>query len=82
MDLFLTDFSNGYHLSSKGIKRFLEMPIGAEKKSQATDNRLKNRLSETLGSIPDSNMSHVQTCLSIFIALREIQSNSIYPRAL
>ena len=41
MDLFLTDFSNGYHLSSKGIKRFLEMPIGAEKKSQATDNRLK-----------------------------------------
>ena len=41
MDLFLTDFSNGYHLSSKGVKRFLEMPIGAEKKSQATDNRLK-----------------------------------------
>ena len=50
MDLFLTDFSNGYHLSSKGIKR---LPIGAEKKSQATDNRLKNRLSEALGSIPD-----------------------------
>ena len=41
MDLFLTDFSNGYHLSGKGIKTFLEMPIGAEKKSQATDNRLK-----------------------------------------
>ena len=41
MDLFLTDFSKGYHLSSKGIKTFLEMQIGAEKKSQATDNRLK-----------------------------------------
>ena len=53
MDLFLTYFSNGYHFSSKGIKRFLEMPIGAEKNSQATDNRLKNRLSEALGSIPD-----------------------------
>ena len=37
MDLFLTDFSNGYHLSSKGIKIFLEMPFGAEKKSQATN---------------------------------------------
>ena len=41
MDLFLTDSLNGYHLSSKAIKTFLEMPIGAEKKSQATDNRLK-----------------------------------------
>ena len=40
-NFFLTDFSNGYHLSSKGIKTFLEMPIGVEKKSQATDNRLK-----------------------------------------
>ena len=48
MDLFLTDFSNGYHLSSKGIKTFLEMPNSIEPwtlwsghKSQATDNRLK-----------------------------------------
>ena len=41
MDLVLTDFSNGYHLSSKGIKTFSEMPIGAAKKSQATDNCLK-----------------------------------------
>ena len=41
MDLFLTDFSNGYHLSGKGIKKFLEMPIGAEIKSQAIGNRLK-----------------------------------------
>ena len=41
MDLFVTDFSNGYQLSSKGIKIFLEMPFGAEKKSQATDNRFK-----------------------------------------
>ena len=39
MDLFLTDFSNGYHLHSKEIKTFIEIPIGAEKKSQATDNR-------------------------------------------
>ena len=44
MDLFLTDFSNGYHFYSKGIKTFIEMPIGAEKKSQATDNRLKKSL--------------------------------------
>ena len=41
MDLFLTDFSNGYHLSGKEIKTFLEMPIGAEIKSQAIGNRLK-----------------------------------------
>ena len=41
IDLFLTDFSNGYHLSSEGNKTFLEMPIGAEKKSQTTDNHLK-----------------------------------------
>ena len=44
MNLFLTDFSNGYHLSSKGIKTFLEMLIDAEKKSQATNNRLKKSL--------------------------------------
>ena len=41
MELCLKDFSNGYHLISKGIKTILEMPIGAEKKSQGTDNRLK-----------------------------------------
>ena len=54
MDLFLTDFSNGYHLSSKGIKTFLEMPIGAEKKSQATDNRLKKSFIWDTGQHPCS----------------------------
>ena len=44
MDLFLTDFSNGYHLRSEGIKKFIEMPFGAEKKSQATDNPFKKSL--------------------------------------
>ena len=41
MNFFLTDFLNGYQFGSKRIKTFIEMLIGAEKKSQATDNRFK-----------------------------------------
>ena len=57
MNLFLTDFSNGYYLSSKGTKRFLEMPIGVEKKAKQPITVLKNPLSETLGSNPDPNFA-------------------------
>ena len=52
MDLILTDFLNGYHFGSKGIKTFIEMPIGAEKKSQATDNRFKNSFFWDPGQLP------------------------------
>ena len=52
MDLILTDFLNGYHFGSKGIKTFIEMPIGAEKKSQATDNRFKKSFKWDTGQLP------------------------------
>ena len=61
MDLFLTDSSNGYHLSGKGIKTFVEIPIGVEKKVKQPITMLKNRLSETLGSIPDLNVGRTHS---------------------
>ena len=54
MDLILTDFLNGYHFGSKGIKTFMEVPIGAEKKSQATDNRFKKSFKWDTWQLPCS----------------------------
>ena len=52
IDLILTDFLSGYHFGSKGMKTFREMPSGAEKKSQATDNCFKKSLKWGNGQLP------------------------------
>ena len=54
MDLILTNFLNGYQFGSKGIKTFMEVPIGAEKKSQATDNRFKKSFKWDTWQLPCS----------------------------